>query len=188
MTLPWRSLVVVVAATWTVACGGHDSPEPTVEDAGGGGGSGRGEQGDAGGGLGSRADAAPPQFPVGIYQCTSDLQEYHSGAGGNGTLTLYQAGDVLTATYTGDYAAAGTIELVVTTDGSASPEPGQTFQTMSCAIPSGTSLDDEDVTAGSLTLDGTDLFLELIGTATHDPACQGTPSHLALTCAKGDAG
>jgi hypothetical protein len=108
---------------------------------------------------------------VGIYQCTSDLQEYHSGAGGNGTLTLYQAGDVLTAT-----------------DGSASPEPGQTFQTMSCAIPSGTSLDDEDVTAGSLTLDGTDLFLELIGTATHDPACQGTPSHLALTCAKGDAG
>jgi hypothetical protein len=94
----------------------------------------------------------------------------------------------VTAVYTGDYAAAGTLELVVTTDGSANPKPGQTFQTMSCLIPSSQSLDTDDVTAGSLTLDGTSLFLEVIGTPQNDSACNGAPVHLALTCMQADAG
>ena len=189
MTSSFRSFVVFAVLVGAIACGGHDSPEPTVEDAGGGQGTGAGEEGDAGTGLGSHVDAAVPRFAaVGAYQCSSELQEYHTGAGGNGTLTLHQTGDVVTAVYTGDYAAKGTLELVVTTDGSANPKPGQTFQTIPCLIPSSPSLDTEDVTAGSLTLDGTSLFLEVIGTPQNDSACDGAPAHLALTCTKGDAG
>jgi hypothetical protein len=134
--------------------------------------------------TGSNADAAPIHFPVGVYQCQSDLQTYHKGAGGSGTLTVTQSGSTVTARYAGDYAAKGTVEFVPTTDGSANPAPGQTFEVLSCAIaiPPTTGFDTETVTSGSLTYESDMLFLSIIGTPQDDSACNGTSAALTLTC------
>jgi hypothetical protein len=145
---------------------------------------GRGEDGGANETGDHTADAAPIHFPVGVYQCESDLQTYHKGAGGSGTLTVTQSGTTVTATYTGDYAAKGTVEFVPTTDGSANPAPGQTFDVLSCAIaiPPASTLETETVTSGSLTFESGVLFLSIIGTPRDDSACNGTPATLTLTC------
>jgi hypothetical protein len=89
---------------------------------------------------------------------------------------------MVTATYTGDYDAKGKLEFVPTTDGSANPTPGQTFEVLACAIPVTTALDTETVTSGSLTFESDMLFLSIIGTPTDDSACNGASATLALTC------
>jgi hypothetical protein len=134
--------------------------------------------------AGSNADAGPIHFAVGVYQCQSDLQTYHTAAGGSGTLTVTQTADTVTATYTGDYAAKGTLEFVPTTDGSANPAPGQSFQVLACAIPPEMTLDTEVVTSASLTFESSMLFLSIIGTPQDDSACNGASATLTLTCDK----
>jgi hypothetical protein len=132
----------------------------------------------------SKADAALIHFPVGVYQCTSALDTYHSAAGGNGTLTVTQSGTMVTATYAGDYAAKGTLEFVPTSDGSANPAPGQTFEVFSCAItfPPTSKLDTETVTSGSLTFESDMLFLSILGMPQDDSACNGASATLTLIC------
>jgi hypothetical protein len=160
------------------ACGGEAL-------GGSGGGTEDAHAGDAGGHTGSNADAAPIHFPVGVYSCQSDVDVYHTGASGGGTLTVTQSGTTVTTTYAGDYAAKGTVEFVPTSDGSANPAPGQTFEVISCAIPvpSASGLDTETVTSGSLTFESETLFLSIIGTPQNDSACHGTSATLTLTCA-----
>ncbi len=167
-----------------LACGAREAAEDVVPPDAGAGES--AQDGQAGGQAGSRRDAPPPRFPPGVYACTSSLQTFDTGAGGSGTLTLTQTGATLTATYTGDYAATGTLEFVATTDGSANPaSSGQSFDVYPCVDtdrPDGGS-EPESVTAGSLTLDGDSLFMTIIGTPEGDPGC-ATPATLTLTCTR----
>jgi hypothetical protein len=157
------------------ACGGETltGNGGGVEDAG------AGETGEH-----TNRDAGPIHFPVGVYACQSDVQAYHTTAGGSGTLTVTQSGATVTATYAGDYDAKGTVELVPTTDGSANPAPGQTFEVFSCAItsPPTSGLDTETVTSGSLTFESDTLFLSIIGAPEDDPSCNGTATTVTLTC------
>jgi hypothetical protein len=138
---------------------------------------------------GAGADSAIPTFPVGVYHCTSDLAEYHSAAGGSGTLTVTQAGAVVTTTYAGDYVAAGALQFMVTTGTSANPvASGQTFGVIACAFTSTSVLGQESVTSGSLTMDGVTLFLTIVGTLTNDNASADCPAEqtatLSLLCTK----
>jgi hypothetical protein len=169
----------IVMCLALAACGGE-----TVTGGGGGGGGGSEDAraSETGDHTDSNADAAPIHFHVGVYQCQSDLQTYHAGAGGSGTLAVTQSGTMVTATYTGDYAAKGTLELVPTTDGSANPAPGQTFEVLACAIPPTTKFDTETVTSASLTFESDMLFLTIIGAPQDDSACNGEPATLTLTC------
>jgi hypothetical protein len=161
-----RTRYAMVMCLALAACGGE---AVTGSGAGGGEDASAGETGDP---TDSNADRAPIHFPVGVYQCQSDLQTYHAAAGGSGTLTV-TSGALVTATYTGDYSAKGTLDLVPTTDGSANPAPGQTFEV----------LDTETVTSASLTFESEMLFLSIIGAPQSDSACNGESATLTLTCA-----
>jgi hypothetical protein len=156
-------------------------PRDVPDSGGGAADAGAGETGDE---AGSKADAASIHFAVGVYECQSDVQAYHSAAGGSGTLTVTQSGTTVTTTYAGDFAAKGTLEFVPTSDGSANPAPGQTFDVYSCAItiPPTTTLDTETVTSGSLSFESGRLFLTIIGAPRDDSACNGTPTALTLMC------
>jgi hypothetical protein len=143
----------------------------------------------------SQPDAASPSFPTGIYSCESSLsiagtyQGMHWTAvgGGNGTLAVTQAGSVVTAAYTGDSFVSGTMTFTVTSPGSAEPTTtaDETMNVL-CLIPGDGPMQSTSIAAGTLTMDGTTLFLSFSGTmqpGTEASACDGLTVPGTLTCA-----
>jgi hypothetical protein len=181
---------------------------------GGGGGSDRGGAPDGGAGSSTAGESdAPPEFPAGVYACSSSMNasgsfqgtNFESVGGGNGTLTITQSGWVVTAAYTGDTFVQGSLEFVVTTEASAVPaSPGQTV-TIDCFVPLGPSEQQPldlplEVASGALTMDGSTVFLSFsglagaagTGTSTGAPAggspCDGLEIPVTLTCSAAAAG
>jgi hypothetical protein len=136
-----------------------------------------------------------PTFATGVFDCTSSLsasgsysgEKYVSVAGGNGTLTLTQSGDVVTAAYTDDTFLSGTLRFRATTDGSAEPAGSGQSVTILCFAPFGMwGKQSVSVASGSLTMDATTLFLSFSGTAEPDNAgatpCDGVTIPGTLVC------
>jgi hypothetical protein len=141
-------------------------------------------------------DAAPPVFPTGVYTCQSSLEvtgtyqseQFESVGGGNGTLTLTQSGVVVTAAYTGDTFLNGTLQFDATTGGSAEPIAGDQILSVTCFAPFpqvATQPQPLSLASGSLTADGTTVFLSFSGTAEPSgtpTACDGLRVPGTLTC------
>ncbi len=144
----------------------------------------------------SGSDAAPPTFPTGVYACSASLEvagsyqgeKFVSVEGGNGTLTVTQSGVVVTAGYTGDKFLSGTLRFDATTDSSAEPVEGNQSLTFMCFAPfpqASTQMQPLSLVSGSLTVDGTTLFLSF--TAIAEPTsvptvCDGLKVPGTLTC------
>jgi hypothetical protein len=178
----------VVVCVWLVACGGPAPTNPSGPSAADGGLGTDQTHPDAA--TGAMIDAAIPSFPLGVFDCTSALEEFHSSASGNGTLTITQTGSVLTTTYTGDYCAQGALEFVATTDSTANPvASGQTLGVIACSFSSSLTLGQESVTSGSMTMDAQTLFLSVVGTLANSNASADCPAQqsvtLSLVCTKG---
>ncbi len=139
---------------------------------------------------------ATPTFPTGAYACSSTLSatgtyqgtHFESVAGGDGTLTVTQSGDVVTAAYTGDLFVSGTLRFDATTDSTAEPAASGQTLTFTCFSPFGGTPPPQTlaVTSGTLTMDGSTLFLSATGMAqpaTPTPtACDGLSIPVTLTC------
>jgi hypothetical protein len=157
--------------------GGSPSPEPTVTPA--------------------PPSAAP--FPAGAYACSSLVGMYDAvGAttdnalsDGWGTLTLTQDGADVTAVYSGDSAVTGTLFLTATTATTAIAEANQTM-TAPCTVPISTVTGGGPsptpmtlpLTAGSLALVGSTLFVSFTGTMDAGSACPGALLAAGLICSK----
>jgi len=116
--------------------------------------------------AGRAGDAGPPKFPVGVYSCQSSVFSMNASfsgvAGGNGSLALTQTGATVTAVYTGDTNASGSIAFTVTTGSSANPvSAGQTFES-ACGLQAET-LTPLAVASGSLVSDANTIVLTLVG-------------------------
>jgi hypothetical protein len=181
--------VVGVTCLWLVGCGSRTpigDSAPSAAEGGADTDSGTDQSATAEAGT----DSGVPSFPLGAYKCDSSLDEYHSAAGGSGTLTITQAGSVLTATYAGDYAAEGALQFVASTGRSANPvASGQTFGVLACVFSSPSTLGQASVTSGSLTVDAQALFLSIVGTLVNDNPSTNCPAQqsvtLSLLCTKG---
>jgi len=189
MRLPCLACAVVL-----VACGGRSTPGDLAVDTDAG-----EPPGDGGGSSSTTGEEdVTPVFPTGVFSCQSSLQasgtyqgeSYESVSGGTGTLTVTQSGRVVSAAYTGDLFVSGTLEFVATTDGSAEPAAAGQTLTFLCPAPFGTMQSQGlSIASGSLTMDGTTLFLSFSGTATPaspgPSACDGVTIPGTLTCTTG---
>ena len=134
------------------------------------------------------------RFATGAYDCNSTAdsvvsyqgEEDHSTVGGSGTLTLTANGPSLTAVYSGDANASGTLDFALTSDSSANPVPGQTI-TVGCGAIDPTTLmqvnapTPGEVTAAALTTDGTALDLTFLS-KTSGGACADQTASTVLVC------
>jgi hypothetical protein len=105
-------------------------------------------------------------------------------SGATGTLTLAQDGAKVSAAYTGDSWVGGTLRFGLRTPTTAGAEAGQTLQAR-CPIPTETGIPSLTpqpltVTAGSLTLLGSRLFVSLTGTM--DTSCADAQMAATLIC------
>jgi hypothetical protein len=141
------------------------------------------------------APPATPQLLAGDYACNVDVatnydQEYVGNAGLS-RLVVTQSGSVVTAQYgAGDIWAAGTLLLTATSARTATVEAGQSLTT-SCTVPLVNGLAPSPtqaplpITAGSLAVDGSTLFLSVEGTVGADSSCSGAWTAITLRCQKG---
>jgi hypothetical protein len=141
---------------------------------------------------------APTSFAPGAYACTSTaatVVEYegtqdHSTIGGSGTLTLAVDGANLHLVYSGDTNASGPLDFVATSDRSANPVPGQSI-TVGCGAINPTTYGDVSapspaaISAGTLTTDGTSLYLTFFGSTSSTATCPSQTSTTVLVCTKG---
>ncbi len=147
-------------------------------------------------GAPSPATTAPPsiaQLPVGEYACASEVTMFDPGEGigygaiADGTLTLTQTGPEVTAEYSGDAFVAGTLYLLATTATTASVEASQSLSA-SCTVPTSpgtaSSLMPAPITAGSLAVAGSTLFLSFEGTMDTSSSCPGAWLAGSLICSK----
>jgi hypothetical protein len=177
-----------------VACGGRSAAGDLADDTD------SGEPPGDGGGSSSMSDGpeVTPVFPTGVFSCQSSLSaagtyqgtSYDAVSGGNGTLTVTQSGRVVTAVYADDLFVNGTLAFVATTDRSAEPAAAGQTLTFLCPAPFGMmQSQDLSIASGSLTMDGTTLFLSFSGTATPaspgPSACDGVKIPGTLTCTTG---
>jgi len=110
---------------------------------------------------------------------------------GWGTLTLTQDGADVTAVYSGDSAVTGTLFLTATTATTAIAEANQTM-TAPCTVPISTVTGGGPsptpmtlpLTAGSLALVGSTLFVSFTGTMDAGSACPGALLAAGLICSK----
>ncbi|MGH7293948.1 MAG: hypothetical protein ACRELB_03390 [Polyangiaceae bacterium] len=134
------------------------------------------------------------RFVTGAYDCSSGADsvvtyqgvEDHSSIGGSGTLALTANGSGLEAVYSGDTNATGTLDFVVTSDSSASPAPGQTITVGCGAFDPTTSTQvnaptPADVTAATLTTDGTAVYLTFLS-KTNGGVCADQTASTVLMC------
>ncbi len=140
---------------------------------------------------GSESDGSNA-IPLGAYACTaSDLGvvtangiDYHSSGGGSGTLVLSGGDPSLSASYTDMITAAtSTVAFTKSSGDSANVAGGQTFAG-ACASSLTTGSTDvvvSSVSGGSLTYDGSTLFVELLGSIASGD-CAGQQSDLSLVC------
>lgn len=144
-------------------------------------------------------DAAEPasassSFVTGSYNCTSSVStvvtyegdEDNSGRQGAGSLMLTVDGSSLKAAYSGDTYASASLDFAVTSDSSANPVPGQTIDVACGGIDPTTLMFSNgptvtQVSAGSLTTDGTTLYLTILGTVPSG-SCSGQTSSTVLQC------
>jgi hypothetical protein len=149
-----------------------------------------------------RQGGAPPPAgepagapPVGQYSCASQVESYieingigHFVAdGATGTLALSAAGSKLTAQYTGDSSLGGTLRLLATTSTTAGAEAGQTLMAPCMIPPMGMPTQTPEplpIAAGSLTVDGSTLFLSFAGTTGTGSSCPGVQVAGSLICTK----
>jgi hypothetical protein len=148
-----------------------------------------------GNGVGNaQATTTTSRFVTGAYQCNSTADSVvsyegvddHSTIGGSGTLTLTANDPSLEAVYSGDANASGTLDFVVTSDSSANPAPMQTITVGCGAIDPTTSMQVNaptpgEVTAATLTTDGTALYLTFLST-TSGGSCGGQTGSTVLVC------
>jgi hypothetical protein len=149
----------------------------------------------SGGGVGyAQATTTSSRFVTGAYDCNSTAdslvsyqgEEDSSTIGGSGTLTLTANGPSLEAVYSGDTNASGTLDFVVTSDSSANPVPGQTL-TVGCGAIDPTTLGQVnaptpgEVTAATLTTDGTALYLTFLS-KTSSGVCADQTATTVLVC------
>jgi hypothetical protein len=185
-------LSCLACAVVLVACGGRSAAGDLVDTDSGE------PPGDGGSSSTTDEPDVTPVFPTGVFSCQSNLDatgtyqgtSYESVSGGKGTLTVTQSGRVVTAVYTGDLFVNGTLEFVATTDGSAEPAAAGQTLTFLCPAPFGTMQSQGlAVASGSLTMDGTTLFLSFSGTAMPaspgPSACDGVTIPGTLTCTTG---
>jgi hypothetical protein len=152
----------------------------------------------SGNGMGNApATTTTSDFVTGTYACNSTAasvvsyegEEDHSTIGGSGTLALTANGSSLEAVYSGDTNASGTLDFVVTSDGSANPVPGQTL-TVGCGAIDPTTFAQVnaptpgEVTAAALTTDGTALYLTFLS-KTSGGACSDQTASTVLVCTPG---
>jgi len=147
------------------------------------------------------APAPPPatQLSPGPYPCASLIAMYDAvGAttddavsGGEGTLALTQTGAEVTVAYSGDPSVAGTLHLTSTTSTTAIAAADQTltapctvpFSTVTGAGPSPTPVT-LPISAGSLALVGSTLFVSFAGTMDASSSCPGALMAASLICSK----
>jgi hypothetical protein len=183
----------LACAALLIACGGRSAAGDLAVDGDSG-------EPDVGGGSSSTTgeEDVTPVFPTGVFSCQSSLdasgtyqgESYESVSGGTGTLTVTQSGRIVTAAYTADLFVSGTLEFVATTDGSAEPAAAGQTLTFLCPAPFGTMQSQGlSIASGSLTMDGTTLFLSFSGTALPaspgPSACDGVKIPGTLTCTMG---
>ena len=145
-----------------------------------------------------RSDAAAEAFPIGAFACQSQVgakgdapgPRFFSADGGDGALVLSREGDVITASYAGDRSLTGTVRFVVATATSALVETGQTFEGRCSAPAPGAAPPftptEIAIAAGSLTFDGSTLFLAVTGaTASGTPGtCGAATWATTLVCTR----
>ena len=130
------------------------------------------------------APASSAPFALGEYACTSQVgtkrtNEYVT-SGGAGTLTLGQAGSVVTAQYAGDAEMSGALDFTMNAGGAGLAVPGQTVAAR-CDPDSATA--ELPVAAASLTVVGHTIFLSFAGTTSDGGPCPGAQKMAALVCA-----
>jgi hypothetical protein len=145
----------------------------------------------------ARGPPPAPKLPVGRYACSSQVEAYervngigeYSAGGGSGTLTLTQDGAEVTAQYRDDSSLAGTLHLVATTSTTANAAAGQTLMTP-CTVPIGTGSGPSKtpetlpITAGSLTISDSTLFLSFAGTMAAGSSCPGAQVAGSVICSR----
>ena len=132
---------------------------------------------------------------VGVYSCRDSDQLYRappggleSGGGGTGTLTITEAGGVLTATYEDDVFVGGSLQFTASTEGAAVPatsnETMQIFCPSADPSPDGGNMSPVLVTASSLTIDGSWVVLSFVGDTSPDGDCAGTATSVSVLCGR----
>jgi hypothetical protein len=142
------------------------------------------------------ADAS--SFPVGTYSCNSLVDSLDhvggitvvaSGGGQGGTLTLTQVGTKVTAQYSGDAFLQGTLGFEVASATSALALPDQSLTTpcdVPVGIPNGATQPPESLplTAASLAMNGSTLFLSFAGSMGASTSCPGAQLAGSVVCSK----
>ena len=156
---------------------------------------------DSAGLPGAEADAGSSQGGsgsgfVGVYSCLDSEQSYRAapnglegGGGGTGTLTITEAGGVLTAAYADDMFVDGALQFTVRTEGAAVPTTANETMQVVCVGSADPPLDGGGlstmlVTASSLTIDGSWVALSFVGSMTPSSGCAGVTTSVSVLCAK----
>ena len=136
------------------------------------------------------------RLPVGRYSCSTQVEtvshingvNQYAAGGATGGLTLTQDGAKVTAQYGGDTSFSGTLRLAATTSMTARAEPGQTLMApyMDAMRAGGPSRTPERVrvSAGSLTLIDSTLFISFAATMADNSSCPGAQIAGTVICAK----
>jgi hypothetical protein len=156
---------------------------------------------DTGGLPGADIDAGPSEGGsgsgfVGVYSCNDSDQSYRappggleSGGGGTGTLTITEAGGVLTAAYADDVFIEGSLQFTAKTEGAAAPTTSNETMQVFCPgsgnpPPDGGNLYPMLVTASSLTIDGSWVVLSFVGDMPSSSGCAGLTTSVSVLCAR----
>jgi hypothetical protein len=180
-----------------VACGGRSQSTPPPPDAAPGAAGDAEPEAEAGAMAESDATVDGSSFPVGLYgQCVSSSSSGLDGA--NGTIDIALSGSQVTLTFPGDAAPSGALTFVLTTStsGTLAP-PGQSlvgyWSWCGAGITdTGIPIDptprrgELDVTSGAVTVDGSTVFVSIVGEAEPiDEDCSGGQRVTAtFTCTK----
>jgi hypothetical protein len=138
---------------------------------------------------------------VGVYTCSSATvnsklappQGYESTSSDTdsttaGTLTMTQAGGVLTAAYANDLFVQGSMQFVAATPTAAFPAVANQTMQVECNNPydseTNTPMSPLPVTSSTLTLDGSYLVLSLFGDMTSTSTCPGAETFVSVLCSK----
>ncbi len=185
----WVSLAALaVTALHVVGCGGRAQSTPPAS----------GSSSEAGATTGgSDASVEGSTFPVGLYgKCVSSASSGLDGA--DGTIDIALSGSQLTLTFPGDAAPSGTLtfELTTSTSGRLAP-PGQSLvgywswcgggiTDAGFPIDPTPTIGNLDVTSGAVTVDGSTVFVSIVGEAepTEEDCSGGQQVTATFTCSK----
>jgi hypothetical protein len=135
--------------------------------------------------------AAGAKLPVGGYSCNSQVETYQRSkgvgqfvaGGGSGRLTLTQKGADVITEYSGDSSLSGTLHLFAMTSTTANAKSGQSLLTP-CMGATGRSQAAEmlRVSAGSLAIHDSTIFLSFAGTMASTSSCPGAQVAGSVMC------